>query len=71
MWLPYNDSVVDDWFTKETPYLLRTENECVRIAALHANRNSYYNKNVEYLWVTPEGRIIPRNTITHYMVIPV
>lgn len=64
MWLPYDDSVVDDWFTKEKDYLIRTKFGTIRIAGLFHVTDSWE-------WVSNESvKIIPRNTILQYMVIP-
>jgi hypothetical protein len=65
MWFPYDDSKVNDFFSKEKDFLLKLDYTRVVIAGL-------FNNGVDgYQWITSENcRVIPRDRITDYMSIP-
>ena len=66
--LPYNHAMVDTFF-RETDYVIHTKYGQTRVAGLFRDRESY-DEEGEYVWVTAEGmKVIPGDTITHWMPI--
>lgn len=68
MKLPYDDSVVQDWFTKDKDFIIWVKGKGDPIMA---GLFLPYRDAPQYIWMeNHSGNEIDHSDITHYMVIP-